>query len=757
MSGSHSAFSDDNGDGGLAHLLNLIPEPTLAVNQHHRICFFNNRAEAAFGYTAADVLGQSLDMLLPDQARVDHEARLKDFAGSGWEKTQDGEWRPEMSGRHKSGEEFSFACTVNRLEVGGRHYFTAVMHGAGVLENSKTGVWQSEESYRELIETSLQGMVIQQDRRMVFVNQVFSDNIGYEVDELLGRDIDALIHPDDLSDILPKRAKMSKSGEYEIGEARAVCKDGSVAWFRTRVRAVTWQGRPARLITAISITERKSAEVEAERQRRYLATMERLAGVGSWGRWVDSEGSLWSDEIYRILGVPPGSIAAEFKAFMTFVHPDDRARVDELQATIIRTGEPLEEEIRIVRPNGDIRQAVTQWELLRDEDGRGRELAGSLQDVTERRVAEQALRDSEKRFRAIAENTPMALLIARQSDGVILFANNRVEAILGMPAGQLVGQNIIQFYWWPRDREIWFKHPDPDLQIGDRPMQMRAADGGRISTRHFLQSVSYDGEAATLSAFEDVTEREDLEERLRQAQKMEAVGQLTGGIAHDFNNLLSVIIGNLVHVLDDGTINEDVHELAVSSLAAAERGAGLTHRLLAFARQQPLAPEAVDLNDLINGMGDLLSRSLGPDITIRTSLEIDLHAVEIDAGQMENAILNLAINGRDAMTGGGELTLATSNLELTEILQIGEQAVLPGAYTVLSVSDTGAGMSEAVMKQALDPFFTTKRVGQGSGLGLSMVYGFIKQSGGHLRLESELERGTTISLLLPKASRVEAG
>ena len=281
---------------------------------------------------------------------------------------------------------------------------------------------------------------------------------------------------------------------------------------------------------------------------------------------------------------------------------------------------------------------------------------------------------------------------------------------------------------------------------------MRRADGVRIATRHFLRSVTYDGEEAILGAFEDITERLELEERLRQAQKMEAVGQLTGGIAHDFNNLLAVIMGNLAFLQESSTISQDARDMVDSALAAAERGAGLTHRLLAFARRQPLAPQSTDLNSLITGMEDLLSRSLGGNIKIHTALGDDLRCCKIDTVQMENAVLNLAINGRDAMDRGGELTIATSNLDIEKLRQFGEEVIHPGGYVVLSVSDTGSGMSRDIMKQAFDPFFTTKEVGRGSGLGLSMVYGFIRQSGGYLRLESEPGQGTTISMLLPQVN-----
>ena len=736
-------------DGGLSPILDLVPEAILAIDQARRIRYFNRRSEDTFGYTADEVLGQRLEILLPEGAREAHERSIEQFAAA-TAKSRDISARPSMRGRHKNGHEFALNSTVCRLEIDGVPYFAAVLHDIDGLKHTELALRQSEESYRELIETSIQGMLIQQNRRVVLVNRAFSTMVGYESGELLNMDIDDFRHPDDKAKIVESQATLAINGEYEIDDARAVRKDGTTIWLQIRARAVEWHGRPADLITAIDITKRKTAEEEARRQRQYLATTEKLANVGSWGRRMDTDESYWSDEFYRILGREPGSIKSDYHGFLACVHPDDRARMENRREIFFSNGEWFAEELRIVRPNGDVRSVIAQWEMLQVDNGRPIEIAGSLQDITERRKAELELRDSEKRFRAIAENTPLALVITRRGDGAILFANRWLEFILGVPPEQIVGRDMATFYWQPDDRKTWTQQLDQDVQIDNMPLQMRRADGQRIATQHFLRSVTYDGEDAILGVFEDITERLQLEERLRQSQKMEAAGQLIGGVAHDFNNLLAVIIGNLAHLQEDSAASKNIQGLAASALAAAERGAGLTHRLLAFARKQPLASEPVDLNALVEGMEDLLRRSLGSRLDIRTALDASHGICKIDAGQMENAILNLAINSRDAMGPGGKLTIGTSNLELETILQFDEEIVLPGPYVVLSVTDTGGGMSPDVKKKALDPFFTTKGVGQGSGLGLSMVYGFIRQSGGYLRLESELGQGTTITIMLPR-------
>jgi signal transduction histidine kinase len=248
-----------------------------------------------------------------------------------------------------------------------------------------------------------------------------------------------------------------------------------------------------------------------------------------------------------------------------------------------------------------------------------------------------------------------------------------------------------------------------------------------------------------------VAERMRTEEQLRQAQKMEAVGQLTGGVAHDFNNLLQIVTGNL-EILGRN-LPEDSGRLRRSTdnaMRGAQRAAALTQRLLAFSRRQPLEPKPIDVNTLVSGMSDLLHRTLGEPVAIETVLAAGLWGVEADPNQLENAILNLAVNARHAMPAGGKLTIETANTRLDESYAQQNVEAVPGQYVAICVTDTGTGMSKEVLAQVFEPFFTTKGVGEGSGLGLSQVYGFVKQSGGHVKIYSEPGEGTTVKIYLPR-------
>jgi PAS domain S-box-containing protein len=363
------------------------------------------------------------------------------------------------------------------------------------------------------------------------------------------------------------------------------------------------------------------------------------------------------------------------------------------------------------------------------------------------------LRKSEERYRQVVEHMLEAIWV---HDGErFVFANSPAAQILGATgAGELVGQPIMARVH-PDDRERAMartravtEHGRIAQLIEQRFLRL---DGGAVTLEVRAAPIDYDGRPCVMAVARDITQRRQTEHQLRQAQKMEAVGQLTGGVAHDFNNLLTVIMGNLGIAADRVRADPDASEAIAAAIAGAKRGAALTHRLLAFSRRQTLQPHAFDLNQLVTGLRDLLHRTLGENIEIEISLRRGLWMAIADRGQVENSLLNLAINARDAMPAGGRLTIETSNSQLDAAYAAANAEVTPGDYVMLAVSDTGTGMTPGVLERAFEPFFTTKEVGKGTGLGLSMVYGFAKQSGGHAKIYSEVGHGTTIRLYLPRA------
>ena len=271
-----------------------------------------------------------------------------------------------------------------------------------------------------------------------------------------------------------------------------------------------------------------------------------------------------------------------------------------------------------------------------------------------------------------------------------------------------------------------------------------------------VSDIPWQGAQATLIVIRDITERQAIEDQLRQSQKMEAVGQLTGGVAHEFNNLLAVIIGNLDVAQEKDAGDQDIAGNLAQAMKAADRSADLTKQLLAFSRKQALMPRPTDLNDSMSGFLDLLRPTLGETIEVEGDIARDLWLALVDPKQMESAILSLALNGRDAMPGGGKLTIEAANVRLSSNGLAGDAGIGPGDYVMLSVTDTGTGMPPEVMEHVFEPFYTTKEVGQGTGLGLSMVHGFVKQSDGHIEVVSEVGAGTTFKIYLPRATEAPA-
>ncbi len=390
--------------------------------------------------------------------------------------------------------------------------------------------------------------------------------------------------------------------------------------------------------------------------------------------------------------------------------------------------------------------------------------------------------------RSAFENFPMPRATAVfhptfQGDGVIrsadILADHRYgknEPYFGMPKGHLPVRSYLAVPVVTGGSEVvgglFFGHPDPDrfterherLIIGLAAQAAIAVEKARlyqaaqreIAERKLAEDRLRDlNETLEQRVAAEVAERAKVEEALRQAQKMEAVGQLTGGIAHDFNNLLTVVTGNIDlanrALVAAGVTDARSRRALDSAFKGAERAAALTQRLLAFSRRQPLAPKQLDVDKLIVGMSDLLNRSLGETVELEIVTSPGLWRIEADPNQLESSILNLAVNARDAMPRGGQLTIESANARLDEAYTAQHAEVAPGQYVVISVSDTGSGMSKEVVDRVFEPFYTTKEVGKGTGLGLSMVYGFVKQSGGHIKVYSEEGHGTTIKLYLPRS------
>ena len=422
--------------------------------------------------------------------------------------------------------------------------------------------------------------------------------------------------------------------------------------------------------------------------------------------------------------------------------PADRVGIME---RLLEEGHLHDVEVNLKKADGSPIAAIASLARITfdDEDA----AMSVVHDVTQIKEAEVALRESEARFRAVVEGSPLPLIIARLSDGRITFANSHACPAFGLGPDEIVGRHTQEFYQHPEGRDAIKTLLQEKGDAHGFELKMKKADGTPMIALVSTHVVTYDGEQAMLSGFQDITAFKEAEEQLRQATKMEAIGQLTGGIAHDFNNLLGIIIGNL-ELLGERNSDEATHNFARRALGAADRGATLTQRLLAFSRKQALEPLSTDLNRLVSSMMELFEYSLNKTIEIETHLADDLWPAMIDPNQLESVIQNLALNAQDAMPSGGHLTFATENVD-ADALDLADEELRSDCYVLLTVRDTGIGIPKEDLARVFDPFFTTRGIGKGSGLGLSVVYGFIRQSGGVIQIESKLSQGTAIQVYLP--------
>jgi PAS domain S-box-containing protein len=442
---------------------------------------------------------------------------------------------------------------------------------------------------------------------------------------------------------------------------------------------------------------------------------------------------------------------------LTRVHTDDVEAIRQRWRYAVDHEAPFVAQFRLRGKDDRYRWFLAQSVPVADPDGGGiARWVGALTDIDDIRRADTAVRESENRFRWIFEGSPFGMTLSKGDDRRILQANPAFCEMLGYRPDELAGRSLHELTH-PDDRRI--DRTVPNAANGDRSWRVRekrylTKPGGTVWAR--IRVAVFDPLGGSgpqvLAVVEDITRQRQVDEALRQAQRMEAVGQLSGGLAHDFNNLLGVIIGNIECLLDTMADDPKRAELAREVLDSALGGAELTRRLLAFGRRQALSPQRIDLSKQVARHVILLSRTLGATIQVETVFANDLWATRADPSQLGDALLNLAINARDAMPHGGVLTIETHNDRVRADDTATEQEMAVGDYVVLAVSDTGVGMLPEVCARAIEPFFTTKGPGIGSGLGLSMIYGFVRQSGGYLKINSEVGIGTTVRIFLPRAA-----
>jgi two-component system, cell cycle sensor histidine kinase and response regulator CckA len=600
-----------------------------------------------------------------------------------------------------------------------------------------------EEHLRAVLENSSDVIaLLDPEGTVLYASNAIERLFGYPASQVVGRSTFELIHPDDQPRIRAASTEcLAAPGNRIRAEYRAKHSDGT--WRDWEMIAVNRLDNPA--VGAVisnyrDITERKQAQARGE----FLATIVDSSEDAILGATLEGLIVSWNPGAERLYGYTAAEMIGQpVNRIVPSEHPDE---VSDILARLRRGGHFSHyETVRLAKNGHYIDVAVTISPII-DASGVVIGKSSVARDITERKRAELEQRDTSDRLRALLSSAPIALW-AVDSAGIITVSEGMLLRQLGVKPGELVGRSVFDLY---RDSPEIVEFARKAL-AGER-INTTMNIAGAILDTWYSPLLNVNGRpGGTIGVALDVTERHRLEGQFRQAQRMEAVGQLAGGIAHDFNNLLTAILGfaeMTLTQLPDGQMRDDVQQI----LNAGHSAASLTRQLLAFSRKQILAPQILDMNALLGGMRTLLRRVIGEDIALVTTLSDEVSQINADRGQIEQVIMNLAVNARDAIAANGTLRLVTENVEVNDGFAAAHRGALTGPHVRVTVSDTGSGMGPDVLAHLFEPFYTTKPAGKGTGLGLATVYGIVKQSGGYIWVESTPGEGTSFMIHFPRVS-----
>ena len=724
----------------------------------------NPSMEQITGYTLEELQIAGLETLYPDPMfRQELLVALSEFGNVG-------DWEVRL--RRKDGTTYDAALNVEQIEVGGRKMLLTMMRGITKRKQTEEALRESAERFRMIAETIDEAFWISdvENERVIYISPAYERIWGYSRKNLYRnrKSFCDAIHPEDRERVAATIALM-KTGQPLDYEYRIIRPDGSIRQIWDRGFPVPDEaGRIKRYVgVAQDVTAWRHAEQAFKESTEYLNQIINRIGDPIFVKDHQLKHVLVNEALCAWTGKRREELIGKTAHELFPKEEMDPLSVHE--KLILETGKECITEDEITDPQGNRRTVMTKKSLLLDGKG-NKQIVGVVRDITERKLAEEALRESEKRYRTAIEHCNDGVVIGKGT--ISLFVNQRYvemfgydepEEIVGKPASLIAHPDEIN-----RMEDIMLRRQKGESVPSRYELRAIRKDGEPIDIEISATRTIYRGEVVSLAYVRDITERkraekerEKLQEQVRQSQKMEAVGVLAGGVAHDFNNLLSVINGYSELLLGDVAPDDPRRSDLEQIRQAGQRAASLTSQLLAFSRKQILHPIALNLNDAIAEMSTMLRRLIGEDIDLVFTTRPALGLVHADEGQIQQIIMNLVVNARDAMPQGGKLTIETANVNLDEGYVRKHAAVSAGPYVMLAISDNGIGMDTETQARIFEPFFTTKGQGKGTGLGLSTVYGIVKQSNGFIWVYSEPAKGTTFKIYLPrvqgKAAKLSAG
>ena len=727
------------------------PDGILLIDpETQRVIEFNDAACRQLGYTREEFRDLRISdyeaSQTPEEIDTNVQAALRE-----------GNTEFDTVQRTKTGETRHVHVWASTVDVGDRVVLYAIFRDITERKAADKALMDSEAKFRTLFDAAQDGVLLLDGAVIVDCNPYAELMFGYQKADIIGRSPLDFSVPVQLDGRLSgekaaEHIHAALAGAPQFLEWKAIRADGTSFDVELSLGRVVLGG-DMHLLQAIvrDVTKRKQEEQALRRSFDLLDQTGQLARVGGWELDLETQTLRWTNEVYRIHEVDPAVKPSVAEAIQYYT-PEARPVITAAVQAAIDAGTPFDVELPLVTAHGR-RIWVRALGGAEIREGKTIRVHGAFQDITERRVA-----DESRRLQSAALHAAADAIVITDCAGVIEWVNPAFTQLTGYTVEEAVGKN-------PRDLVKSGKHAPAFFAdfwatiLGGRPWHgeviNRRKDGSLYSEDQSVTPILDASGAIThfVAIKKDITERLQLEAQFRQAQKMESVGHLASGIAHDFNNLLTVINGLsdliLEQIAEDDPVHADVQEIH----RAGDRAATLTRQLLAFSRQQILAPQVMNFNTVVAGMESLLRRLLGEDIDLVVVPAPGLGSVKADPGQIEQVIANLTVNARDAMPQGGPLTIETQNVTLDEnyARQHGV-AVTPGSYVVLVVSDSGIGMDEATRARIFEPFFTTKGPGKGTGLGLATVYGVVKQSHGFIWVYSEVGQGTTFKIYLPQVT-----